>query len=171
MVRLKKLACSVLLLVSSQAAVAELSIYRTVEANHGIPDLLLYAIALTESGTTLNDGQYIPWPWTLNVAGSPRYFSSRESAWRHLEYVLSQGEELVDIGAGQVNWYWHSDKFASTWDALDPAKNIYVAGVILNDCHRQRGDWINAVGCYHSPGNQKRAIDYTRRVYERWSNL
>ena len=43
--------------------------YRAIAAERGIPESVLYAVALTESGKPIERaGEYRPWPWTLNVA-------------------------------------------------------------------------------------------------------
>ena len=57
--------------------------YRMIAAEHGIPQSVLFAVALTESGKqTGQTGTLRPWPWTLNVAGRGYFFDSRQAAWQ-----------------------------------------------------------------------------------------
>lgn len=164
--------CSVFVLASVGIHAKESpKLYRKAEARYQLPKALLYAIALTESGTTLRSGQYVPWPWTLNVQGEPRFFPTRKAALRNLYRLKQKGIRSVDIGLSQINWRWHSDKFATFNDALDPEKNIMVAAAILSNCYRQRQQWVKAVGCYHSPNNKERARRYAKKVYAKWDNL
>ena len=43
-------------------------LYGEVAEYVGVPAPILYAMSQAESGQ-LKDGQFRPWPWTLNVAG------------------------------------------------------------------------------------------------------
>ncbi len=146
--------------------------YRVVAAEHDIPYTILYAIALTESGRTLN-GNHIhhPWPWTLNVAGRGYFYASRQAAWHALNTFLASGERSIDIGLMQVNWRYHQQKLGDSWQALEPYHNLRVAAVILRHCYEQRRDWWAGVGCYHSPSNSLRAQRYRSRVVGHWQRL
>jgi hypothetical protein len=42
-----------------------------------VPAALLYAVALQESGMRWS-GRFVPWPWTLNVAGTPYRLLNRQ---------------------------------------------------------------------------------------------
>lgn len=44
--------------------------YQLAAHNAGIPSTVLFAIAQRESGLRVRD-RLLPWPWTLNIAGSP----------------------------------------------------------------------------------------------------
>ena len=48
-----------------------------VEKDLNIPNKLLVSIALTESGTTNSLGNFVAWPWTLNVNGKPYFFNNK----------------------------------------------------------------------------------------------
>ncbi len=144
--------------------------YRVVAAEHGIPQSILYAVALTESGKPMAGpaGAARPWPWTLNVAGRGYFFDSRQAAWQALRGYLKDGQRSIDIGLMQVNWRYHQDRLGTPWQALDPYHNLRVGAGILQDCHLTRQDWWASVGCYHAPGNPHRADQYRRRVVSRW---
>ncbi len=172
MAKHKKFPCSVVaLLMLSQLAIATPRLYRDAERRHGIPESLLYAIALSESGTTLATGQYVPWPWTLNVGGEPRFFRTRKEAWLNFEKLRKSGKRNIDVGAAQINWRWNGNRFTDSWSALNPKTNVETAARILKECYQRKYSWVDAVGCYHSPGNQTRALEYAKRVYKKWEKL
>ena len=73
--------------------------YRAIAAERGIPQSVLYAVALTESGRQVASANlYRPWPWTLNVAGRGYFFDSHLAAWRALTDWLEAGRRSIDIG-------------------------------------------------------------------------
>ena len=162
-------------LVLSRAGLSQDAVpvgYRTVAAERGIPDDVLYAVALTESGKSMKTaGEYRPWPWTLNVAGRGYFFESRLSAWQALTAWLEQGERVIDIGLMQVNWRYHEERLGTPWQALEPYHNLRVGAGILQACYSQRQDWWESVGCYHAPANPDRADRYRRRVRSRWQRI
>lgn len=146
--------------------------YRVIAAEYGIPNTLLYAVALAESGVGINHkGTRRPWPWTLNVAGRGHVYPSRKAAWSALKTYIARGERSIDIGLMQVNWRYHEDKLGDTWRALNPYFNLRVGAGILRQCFEQRGDWWKSVGCYHAPSNPVRARRYRSRVVGHWQRL
>ena len=146
--------------------------YRSVAAEYGVPGSILYAVALAESGTVVGPRRSIrPWPWTLNVSGQGRFLPSRHAASAALHAELAAGRESVDIGLMQINWRYHKDRLASPMRALDPYHNLRVAAEILRDCYQRRGDWWEAVGCYHAPSNTRRAARYQQRVRRHWQRV
>ncbi len=148
------------------------SAYRLVAAEYEIPGPLFYAIALAESGKTIESmRRRRPWPWTLNIAGVGVYFNTRWEAWRALDQSLRAGETSVDIGLMQVNWRFHQERLGSSWLALDPYHNLSVGADILKDCYKKRRDWWASVGCYHAPSDKPRARRYRARVVALWREL
>ncbi len=148
------------------------SAYRQVAAANGIPADIFYAVALAESGRDLGNQHPVrPWPWTLNIHGEGRYFTSRQSAWRAILASIASDRPSVDIGPMQVNWRYHRTSLITPWRALDPHVNLQVAARILNDCQARLSDWWASVGCYHSPSNAERARRYRERVRAHWQTL
>jgi len=146
--------------------------YRQVANEHGIPQEIFYAVALTESGKTIESlRRRRPWPWTLNIAGEGLYFGTRWEAWRAIDETLQRGHDSIDIGLMQVNWRFHQDKLQNTWLALEPRHNLRVAAAILRACYRERHDWWLSVGCYHAPSNAERAYRYQQRVAVLWRQV
>jgi hypothetical protein len=158
--------------VSASASEAIPAAYRHVAAIHGVPADLFYAVALTESGRTV-EGSLLrkPWPWTLNIGGEGHFFTSRVEAWLALDASLRDGRQSVDVGLMQVNWRYHQTRLKNSWLALEPYSNLGIAAEILSDCYRQRRDWWASVGCYHAPADERRAARYRNRVMAHWRQL
>ena len=68
------------------------SAYRVVAAEYGVPQKILFAIALTESGTDRGTGRPLPWPWALNVRGQSQWYASKAEALADLEQVIGAGD-------------------------------------------------------------------------------
>ncbi len=119
--------------------------FAEVEARAGIPDKVLYSIALTESK---RNGK--PWPWTINYAGRSFYFQDRESLHDAMKLLLANGKQNFDVGPMQIHWRYHSHLFQSTWDATDPFLNMVAGARILVDRFNQYGNWLKAIATYHS---------------------
>lgn len=129
---------------------------------HGVPRGVLSAIALAESGTR-RAGAFAPWPWTLNVDGRGLRFDTAGAARDHAREALRQGARAVDLGCFQINFQWHRAAFASLGAMLDPRESADYAARFLRRLFDESGDWLVAVGHYHSrtPGNAAR---YCARV-------
>jgi hypothetical protein len=132
--------------------------FRRAGAAYGIPAEILYGIAMVESRH--GDG---PWPWTLNVAGQPYFFLSREAAWDQMRVLEAQHFDLVDVGFMQVNWRYHHHRFRNSWEALDPDTNQRVAVEILDEYRRSTGSLGRAIARYHS-ARADAGEAYLRRV-------
>jgi hypothetical protein len=117
----------------------------------------------------MSGGKIRPWPWALNVAGEARFYSSRLAAFSDLtSELLTQSN--IDIGLGQINWYWHRHRLLSAWLALDPYFNLRTAAQLLraqfDGC--RCNDWWIAVERYHAPSDsasaERRRTEYRERV-------
>ena len=149
--------------------------YQQIARQHNIPPGILYAIALTESGKTIAPGMFRPWPWTLNVAGKPKRYATRKATWNAMRYYMKQGIQSIDIGLMQVNWRWNKHRLGNTWTALDPRFNVTAGAKILRDEYKKQGNWVSAIGSYHSPGKsqaqKQRAQKYAKRVITHLTKL
>lgn len=161
--RAQILLLSMLLLWAQGSAAAVPPGYRLVAEAQGVPASVLYAVALAESGITLESGRR-PWPWSLNVEGRAHRYATRAHAWQALRGFLSRGITRIDVGPMQVSWLYHREALGDPWGALDPYHNLRVGAAILRAEHRRTGDWWRAVGRYHAPNNPKRASRYRSRV-------
>lgn len=138
--------------------------YLQVADEQQVPPPLLYAVALVESQIRLTSGAVRPWPWTLNVKGLPERHPTRQAAWVSIRRHLGAGQDSIDIGPMQINWRWHRDRLGDPWRALDPLYNLRTGARILREQYAASGDWLEAAGRYHAPGNPTRAHAYRERV-------
>ncbi len=140
------------------------SAMRAVSKLYRIPFGLLHAISLTESGI---DGQ--PWPWTLNVYGVPYRFSSAQQTKTAIQSFFQRGIKLVDIGPMQVDWQYHHHQFGNVSAAVNPLRNVAVAGRILKKDFDQTGSWRAAIGLYHGGGEARQSV-YIHEVFSHWDH-
>lgn len=116
---------------------------------HGVPAGVLHAIALAESGMR-RGGVFQPWPWTLNVEGQGFRFDDARAALAHARSAMRAGARSVDLGCFQINHRWHGSAFASLEAMLDPGVSADYAARFLRQLFAESGDWLTAVGHYHS---------------------
>ena len=136
-----------------------------------VPSAVLYAVALQESGLMLR-GRLVPWPWTLNVAGTPSRYTTRAAACAGLRQSLaSTPAQRIDVGLGQVNLGYHAHRYAQACDLLDPYRNLAIAADILREQHTAGEDWLFAVGRYHRPAGGEPAARYRRSVRRHLSRV
>ncbi|WP_431033352.1 lytic transglycosylase [Pseudomonas yamanorum] len=149
-----------LMLLSAKADEFPPQAYQMAARSADIPSTVLFAIALQESGIRVR-GQLLPWPWTLNIAGAPFRFASRQAACEALLQALAQHDaKRVDVGLGQTNLGYHGQRFSSPCDALDPYRNLAVTAALLREHHATTGDWVLAAGRYHRPAGGAPAARY-----------
>ena len=145
--------------------------YQLAAHEAGVPSAVLYAIALQESGIQLRS-QRVPWPWTLNVAGQPRRFTTRDAACDELRHTLNtQTNRHIDVGLGQINVGYHAHRVAHPCDLLDPYRNLAIAATILREQYQQGEDWLPAIGRYHWPADGTPAASYRRSVHQYLSRV
>jgi hypothetical protein len=115
----------------------------------GVPESVLHAISLTETGRPTN-GQLRPWPWAINREGKGFWFASREQAMAFAAESLAAGRPSFDVGCFQINFYWHGHNFPSLEAMFDPRVGAAYAARFLRSLYAERGDWSLAAGAYHS---------------------
>lgn len=167
----KSLALSALML--SGGAVGQRALFDDVANYCGVPSDILYAVALVESGRTIN-GVRAPWPWTLNIEGQAYYFDARETMFQTVMAAIAD-RRPIDIGLMQTNWHWKYEYLRSPWKATEPLYNIKTACLILKRHFERSGDWWAAVGKYHresdAPHHAAAASKYSQRVRRAWESL
>ncbi|CAK1327463.1 lytic transglycosylase catalytic [Burkholderia pseudomallei] len=165
--RTRSLVCAIPLLMAvhrSLAGAMPPPAYQLAAHDAGIPSVVLFAVALQESGMRIR-GRLIPWPWTLNVVGTAYRFRTRGAACIALHAALSRvGATRIDVGLAQINLGYQGRRFDRPCDALDPYRNLAVAAVILREQHALGDDWLVAVGRYHHPAGGSVAARYRRQV-------
>ncbi len=145
--------------------------YQLAAHDAGIPSTVLFAIALQESGVRVRS-RLLPWPWTLNIAGTPFRFATRQDACRALLQALTRHDtKRVDVGLGQTNLGYHGQRFSSPCEALDPYRNLAVTAALLQEHHATTGDWVLAAGRYHHPAGGAPADRYRTGFSRRLERL
>lgn len=145
--------------------------YKQAAIKYGVPPKILFAIALQESRKSIGNGIVRPWPWTLNIAGTPKRYNSAQKMLVDLAAVLSTGKTNVDVGIMQINMRWHRQRFRNLQDAVNPSLNLEVGAQILREEHSGcNKDWWCAVGRYHSR-KKENSDKYIKSVKKHWSEL
>jgi len=139
------------------------------EARAGIPDQLLTAISLAESGRRHPARRIaLAWPWTVMAEGNGQYLPSKAAAIDLVQSLQARGVRNIDVGCMQVNLKHHPDAFADLHEALDPDANAAYAARFLTALRAETGSWLRAMGRYHS-ATPERAGPYSARVADIWA--
>lgn len=168
------LGISAFLPLQSFASAPTLSLRGTVFERAGLASavdpLLIYAVALLESGFGNGKGTIAPWHWTLR-AQTAYYPNTRREAESKL-FDLLKGGRIIDIGAMQINLRWHGHRVAKPDDLLDPSTNIHLGAQILAEAIASApGDLELGIGRYHNWSDQSRARNYGARGLAVLANL
>ncbi len=141
---------------------------RQAERGTPIPPQLLAAIARVESGRRNPDnGDFAPWPWTINAEGQGRFFRTRAEAIAEVRALQARGVRSIDVGCMQVNLMHHPAAFASLEEAFDPFANARYGAKFLQELQAARNNWTQAAANYHS-NTAEFALAYQRRVIAAW---
>lgn len=139
-----------------------------VEAELGIPSLLLQAISMVESGRwEKTSAAKIAWPWTVMAEGRGRYLPSKAAAVAEVQSLRAAGVRNIDVGCMQVNLKHHPDAFDSLEQAFDPATNVAYAAAFLRQLKDEQQSWVKAVGSYHSR-TPAYYVKYRAKVFAAW---
>ncbi|MGD9742471.1 MAG: lytic transglycosylase domain-containing protein [Dongiaceae bacterium] len=139
-----------------------------VEAELGIPSLLLQAISTVESGRwEKSSAEKFAWPWTVMAEGRGRYLPTKAAAIAEVETLQAAGVRNIDVGCMQVNLKHHPDAFASLEEAFDPATNVAYAAAFLRALKNEQQSWVKAVGSYHSR-TPAFYVKYRAKVFAAW---
>lgn len=139
-------------------------------AAEGLPEGLLSAIAMVESGHTDANGTRAPWPWTLNQGGKSMFFDTKAEALDYLQSAVSSGVTNIDVGCMQLNWKWHAGAFSSLDQMFDPVANTRYAARFMRELQSRLGSWEVATAAYHST-DPTRGQDYLRKVIAAQADL
>lgn len=129
-------------------------------AKYQIPLQILYAVALTESGT----GKGLQ-PLMLHIEGRDHLPPSLPEALAMFHAANDRGVKLIDIGCMQVNWYWHREEFRTLEEIFDPRLNVEQGARFLKELRQRHGSWTMAVARYNAgPANTVGQHRYVCRV-------
>lgn len=145
--------------------------FAKISAHFQVPSKIMFAIALQESGMRVRN-RFLPYPWTLNVAGKAKRFQNYQSACLYLKSAISKGLS-TDVGMMQIHYQSHFEKIKKQDPCvlLQPAVNVYLATYIYKQQLIQSRDIWHAVGRYHSPGNKQLQARYRQQVQARYAQL
>ncbi len=118
--------------------------YNLLERKFGVPDGVLYAIAMTESNY-----KGWPWPWSLNTISKPYRFKNRHEMYKAIKYLEQEGVSF-GVGPMQIEYSIHENRFDSLWQSTSPLENVYAAITILLENYKRSKNWDKAVMNYHS---------------------
>ena len=151
-------------------------IYRCIESAkkfekiYRLPENLLVSIALTESGKSLKNGEFVAWPWTINMKGKGKFFNSKEKALQYVTGFIKRGRKNIDMGCMQVNHMYHPNAFISLEKAFDPETNVEWSANLIKNLYQKYGSYKEAVGYYHSYRTIKKN-QYASKVFNTWRKL
>ncbi len=139
------------------------------ERKFNIPQNLLRAISLTESGRWLEeDKANIAWPWTVASGGAGEFFPTKEQAIAHVRDLQAKGVTNIDVGCMQINLRYHPEAFKNLNEAFDPYRNAQYAGNFLARLFENTKSWSAAAGSYHS-NEPTRNMYYREKVLSYWN--
>jgi hypothetical protein len=140
-----------------------------IEQARGIPQYLLKAISLAETGRwDARRQESFAWPWTITSLGKGHYFPDKKSALRFAHLLEAQGVTNIDVGCMQISLFFHRSAFASLEQAIDPFANVTFAARYLSGLYRTTRSWTKAAGFYHST-TPNRAKAYKMKVLKYWN--
>lgn len=139
-------------------------IIRFFEDYYSLPNSLLYALTIVESGRKSRiSGKYEPWPWTLNVEGTAYFFENSQNLKRFFVNTINTGVTNIDVGCGQINWVYHKHHFKHPTHIINPVYNIAYSAYLLRKHYDKTWSWDKAVSLYHS-GTPKLGKAYLKKV-------
>lgn len=122
---------------------------RLAAVRTSVPLEVLLAVTRNETGRKRN-GRSEPWPWTVNMEGDGFWFDTEDQAQAFVFEHFKTGARSFDVGCFQINYKWHGAAFNSIEQMFDPAQNAIYAAQFLSSLYEETGDWLEAVGAYHS---------------------
>lgn len=131
------------------------------EAQKGIPQGLLKAIATVESGIS---------PWAINANGRAHIFNSKEAAAKYVRELVDEGTGNFSVGCMQLHYASHRRHFKSVEAMLEPENNIAHAAKLIKNLERRHGSMDRAVKMYHS-ASPAHHNPYKNRVYGLWAKF
>ena len=152
---------------------APASAFIEVASEHGIQPELLYAIALRESGHTVNQ-RFQPHPYALGIGYDLNvgqlqheglYPETLVDAQTTLTRLLDAGYRNMGIGLMQINIGANRRIIDDPLQLLDPAYNLTVASKVLRYCQSIGSDAASMLSCYRTGSTQSDAgLAYAKEV-------
>ena len=141
------------------------TVYEEVALAHGVKAELLYAVTLRESRRAKGVGKVMPWPWAIRTPAGGAVYADRSEAAAALASALERWSLYeIDVGLGQINLGWQSDRYDRPAELLDPRINLEVSAAVLAEALASTEDPALAVGRYHTWSDPQRAREYGTHV-------
>lgn len=147
--------------------------WETYAEKYNLSVPLLYAIALKESGKTV-DGQFLPQPYAIGIgihksldqlSHQGLYFDSKKEAVYALEQLLKAGYVNLGLGMMQVNIMANPAIVDNYADLFEPEINMQAAGKVIDYCKRF-GTIDRLLSCYsHGNPNAEGGKLYAAKVF------
>ena len=132
----------------------------SASARYGVPEGILYAVGLTETG---RKGSLQP--YALNIEGRAVFANSPAEAIAEFKAATRRGSKLIDLGCMQINHHYHAEHFSGLGEMLDPHANVDYAARFLVRLKAKYKTWSMAVARYHAgPDNDPAQKRYICRV-------
>lgn len=136
---------------------------RRLEKERGIPDGLLTAISLVESGRWDHVRRAsFAWPYTVMAEGRGRFLPNKAAAIAEVVALKAKGVRNIDVGCMQINLQAHPSAFADLNAAFDARANADYAAKFLVSLFEETGSWATAGTHYHSRTPVKAAAYRTK---------
>lgn len=119
---------------------------------HGVPEQVLHAVGLTETGR-----RGLLSPFALNIDGATVFSADANAALARFEQARASGAKFIDLGCMQINHRFHGKAFSSPAAMLEPARNVDYAARFLKQLRAREGSWTVAVARYNAGPNNERA--------------
>lgn len=148
------------------------TVFEAVGEEAGIDPILLYAVAIMESGFRPSGSKVaFPYPWTLQANG-PFYGATLADAQKRLTWLLTRiPDKNIDVGLLQISLKYHGHRVNDYRDLLDPLTNVRIgASILAQELARSPGDPVAALGRYHS-GSRKDKSGYGKKVWNIYRTL
>jgi len=132
-----------------------------------VPVDILLALASVETDVKLTNGDYLPWPYSINLNGNAERYSTSELMISRASQLVEQGVIHFDCGLFQVNWKWNGRVRANSLpEACNPESNGIIAATIIKEYFVSTGSWVEAAGKYHNPANKNGAADRYKKYFK-----
>jgi hypothetical protein len=165
-----------ILIIFASINIGNANIYTCIESAkkyekiYQLPENLLVSVALTESGKKLKSGEFVAWPWTVNIKGQGKFFKSKDSVLKYVKSHIKKGKKNIDMGCMQVNYMYHPNAFTNLSLAFDPETNVKWSANLIKNLYDKYGSYKDAVGYYHSYRTIKKN-KYSSKVFNTWREL
>ncbi len=145
------------------------SIWRQAGRRYHIDPLLLYAVALVETGRASGGDRVAPTPWIVRIDGHV-VMGSASHVRDAIRLAQAFGKQIQDVGIMQVYFPAHHTTVRSALQLIEPRTNIMQGARILAQSLGSSQDTILGIGHYHSDDPSK-AYSYGSAVYTVWRRL